>query len=102
MESGSVLNTLPDRRRSILGVGFNAMRDPDEELVRRVGAGDKRAAAELVRRHLPRMVGLARRMLGDAAEAEDVAQEVFLRVWKHAPRGSRARQNSKPGCTGSP
>lgn len=61
------------------------MRDPDEELVRRVGAGDRRAASELVRRHLPRMVGLARRMLGDAVEAEDVAQEVFLRVWKHAP-----------------
>lgn len=61
------------------------MRDPDEELVQRVGAGDKRAASELVRRHLPRMVGLGRRMLGDAAEAEDVAQEVFLRVWKHAP-----------------
>lgn len=61
------------------------MRDPDEDLVRRVGAGDRRAAGELVRRHLPRMVGLSRRMLGDAAEAEDVAQEVFLRVWKHAP-----------------
>jgi RNA polymerase sigma-70 factor (ECF subfamily) len=60
------------------------MRDPDEDLVRRIGAGDKRAAAELVRRHLPKMVGLGRRMLGDAAEAEDVAQEVFLRVWKHA------------------
>lgn len=74
----------PGGVRSILGVGVHAMRDPDEELVRRVGAGDKRAAAELVRRHLPRMVGLARRMLGDAAEAEDVAQEVFLRVWKHA------------------
>ena len=69
---------------AFLGVGFQAMRDPDEELVRRVGAGDKRAASELVRRHLPRMVGLARRMLGDPAEAEDVAQEVFLRVWKHA------------------
>jgi RNA polymerase sigma-70 factor, ECF subfamily len=69
---------------AILGVGFKAMRDPDEELVRRVGAGDKRAASEIVRRHLPRMVGLARRMLGDPAEAEDVAQEVFLRVWKHA------------------
>lgn len=66
------------------GVGFQAMRDPDEDLVRRVGTGDRRAAAEIVRRHLPRMVGLARRMLGDASEAEDVAQEVFLRVWKHA------------------
>lgn len=83
--SRSGLNLLPKRAAlQTLGVGFKAMRDPDEELVRRVGAGDKRAAAELVRRHLPRMVGLARRMLGDRAEAEDVAQEVFLRVWKHA------------------
>ena len=44
------------------------MRDPDEDLVRRVGAGDKRAAAELVRRHLPKMVGLARRMLGNQVQ----------------------------------
>ena len=57
------------------------MRDPDEDLVSRVGAGDSRAAAELVRRHLPRMVGLARRMLGDAAEAEDVAQEAFVEAF---------------------
>jgi RNA polymerase sigma-70 factor, ECF subfamily len=60
------------------------MRDPDEDLVRRVGGGDRRAAAEIVRRHLPRMVGLARRMLNDPAEAEDIAQEVFVRVWRHA------------------
>lgn len=62
------------------------MFDPDAEFVRKAGAGDQRAAETLVRRHLPRMVGLARRMLSDAAEAEDVAQEVFLRVWREAPR----------------
>lgn len=86
MVSGSILVRMPAvAAHRLWDFGADAMRDPDEDLVQRVGAGDKRAAAELVRRHLPKMVGLARRMLGDAAEAEDVGQEVFLRVWKHAP-----------------
>ncbi len=61
------------------------MHDPDADLVRRAGAGEPRAAEALVRRHLSRMTALARRMLSDPAEAEDVAQEVFLRVWRAAP-----------------
>lgn len=67
------------------------MKDPDEDLVRRIGAGDKLAASELTRRHLPKMVALASRMLGDRTEGEDVAQEVFLRVWKHAERWEPGR-----------
>lgn len=58
--------------------------DPDSELVAAVARGDHRAARHLVDRHLPRMVAVARRLLGSEVEAEDVAQEVFLRVWKHA------------------
>lgn len=58
--------------------------DPDEELVRRVGAGDPAAVQALVARKLPRILSLAARMLGDAAEAEDVAQETFVRIWRHA------------------
>jgi RNA polymerase sigma-70 factor (ECF subfamily) len=59
--------------------------DPDEDLVLRVGRGDQAAVQALVARKLPRMLALARRMLGDAVEAEDVAQEVFFRVWRQAP-----------------
>jgi RNA polymerase sigma factor (sigma-70 family) len=58
--------------------------DPDQALVARVAAGDQAAIQALVARKLPRMLALARRMLGDAGEAEDVAQEVFLRAWKQA------------------
>lgn len=59
--------------------------DPDEELVVRVGRGDPAAIQALMARKLPRMLQLARRMLNDAVEAEDVTQELFLRAWKQAP-----------------
>lgn len=60
--------------------------DPDEDLVRRVGRGEPAAIQAMVARKLPRMLALAQRMLGDAVEAEDVAQEAMLRAWKQAPR----------------
>jgi len=62
------------------------MDDSDEALMVRVARGDEPAYRTLTRRHLPAMLGLARRILGNAADAEDVAQEAMLRVWTHAPR----------------
>jgi len=62
------------------------MDDSDEALMARVARGDERAFQVLARRHLPAMLGLARRILRNAAEAEDVAQEALMRVWTHAPR----------------
>lgn len=63
-----------------------AMDDSDEALMARIARGDEQAFRLLSRRHMAAMVGLARRILGNAAEAEDVAQEAMLRVWTHAPR----------------
>ena len=68
--------------------GLALIVDPDEDLVRRVGQGDPAAIQAMVARKLPRMLALAQRMLDDAAEAEDVAQDAMLRAWKQAPRWS--------------
>ena len=53
-----------------------------ETLAAQAAAGDRRACRALVDRHLAALVRYANRMLGDAAEAEDVAQEAFLRLWR--------------------
>ena len=57
----------------------------DEALVVLYANGDPDAARLLAERLLPRVMGYAGRMLADRAEAEDVAQEAMLRLWKVAP-----------------
>jgi RNA polymerase sigma-70 factor (ECF subfamily) len=61
-------------------------RDPDAELLEQVGRHDPAGVRTLVARKLPRLLAVATRMLGDRMEAEDVAQEVFVRIWKQATR----------------
>lgn len=56
--------------------------DPDAALVERIGRGDAAATRLLVAAKLPRVLGLATRVLRDPAAAEDVAQEAFVRVWR--------------------
>lgn len=60
--------------------------DPDVELLARIGNNEPAAVNEMVTRKLPRLLALASRILGDADEAKDVAQETFLRIWRHAAR----------------
>lgn len=65
--------------------------DPDWQLLAAVAAGDGAAFTGLVERHQERLIRLCERVLGDREEARDAAQEVFLRVYRHAataePRG---------------
>ncbi len=58
--------------------------DPDAALLARFAAGDQSAARALTERLLPCTVRQAWRMLDDEAEAEDVAQEAMMRLWRQA------------------
>lgn len=68
----------PARRQAAPGV------DPDASLLARVGQGEEAAMRSLVAAKLPRIHALALRQLGRDAEADDVAQEAFLRAWRQA------------------
>ncbi len=65
---------------------FDAMDEvEDDALLVLFANGDFEAARELTRRLTPRVLAQAFRLLGDHAEAEDVAQEALMRLWKIAP-----------------
>src|SRR3989442_6999143 len=60
--------------------------DQDVVWMQRVAQGDTGAFERLIETHQARIVGTAAKMLGDDTDAEDVAQQVFIRVWKSAAR----------------
>jgi len=57
--------------------------DEDHTLLDRLAANDEAAFRQLVQRHIDRAFGLALRILGARADAEDVVQDTFLKVWIH-------------------
>jgi RNA polymerase sigma-70 factor, ECF subfamily len=58
----------------------------DHALMVKIGAGDHAAFRELVERHQNAVIGTVAKMLGNPTEAEDIAQQVFLRIWRNAKR----------------
>ena len=70
--------TCPNTSNSPLNSPLNS-----QELAARVSAGDRAAFAQLVQLHLPRTVAVAQRILMRRAEAEDVAQDVFIKYWQN-------------------
>src|SRR5262249_42421785 len=77
-------------RRGVGGTGQTsaqmALRDPDIRLMLGVRSGDADAFAELVDRYQHRIVAVMHHLLGSAEEAEDLAQEVFLRIYRSRKR----------------
>ncbi|MBK1789885.1 RNA polymerase sigma factor [Persicirhabdus sediminis] len=58
----------------------------DVALMLRVKDGDENAFAQLIERHQHAVVGTVAKMLGNSSESEDIAQQVFIRLWKSASR----------------
>lgn len=61
----------------------NIKKISDEKLAELYTDGNESAFAVLVERHIPAVCGFARKYVGDADKAEDVAQETFVKVWKN-------------------
>lgn len=62
-----------------------------EDLLTQVARGDQQAFAELYDRTAPRVLGLVKRVLVDHAQSEEVAQEIFLEIWKTAAKFEQGR-----------
>jgi RNA polymerase sigma-70 factor (ECF subfamily) len=65
--------------------------DEDKDLLDRLGVGDETAFRLLVARHIDRAYAIALRILGNAADAEDVVQDTMLKVWTHRGRWQHGR-----------
>lgn len=65
--------------------------DEDSELLHRLATGDEAAFRLLVERHIDRAYAIALRIVGNAADAEDVVQDTMLKIWSHRGRWQHGR-----------
>lgn len=77
-ESGMRTSKVPEQPAGKAGVGAPARRDAEVALVERCRRGDLGAFEELYRLHAGRLYSVALRLVGNAADAEDLLQEIFL------------------------
>lgn len=93
---------LPDARTRVVAravqtgvrvhpAGNERDRETDRALVGRMAAGDERAVQDLVARHGDALYALARSMLGEHADAEEVSADAFLQAWRTARTFDPAR-----------
>jgi RNA polymerase sigma-70 factor (ECF subfamily) len=67
------------------------MTDPDADLVRRIGSGDRAALGELYDRYASQALAVAVRVVEDRGTAEDVVHDAFVAVWQNARRFDTTR-----------
>ncbi len=65
-----------------------SQRDEVEELIARMAMGERAAFRSVYSRSSAKLFGVILRVLGDRAEAEDVLQEVYVKVWNNASTGT--------------
>lgn len=82
--TGATAERVPARPADDPALATDAMASDDALLVLYAN-GDPAAAAELMQRLAPRALGVAIRVLGSRAEAEDVTQDAMMRLWRMAP-----------------
>jgi RNA polymerase sigma-70 factor, ECF subfamily len=83
-ETARVLPTRPISGPTLVSARSTTPASNDAAWLTAVAGGDAAAFCSLVAAHLSHAVAIARVMLRDAAEAEDIAQEAFLRLWRNA------------------
>jgi RNA polymerase sigma-70 factor (ECF subfamily) len=67
------------------------VQDEDADLLTRLAGHDEAAFRQLVERHIDRAFGIALRLLGSSADAEDVVQDTMLKVWTHRGQWEHGR-----------
>jgi len=86
----SAVPSLPDRRE-VVATGDSAGVVTPEVLLQRTALGDEQAFEAVYDQFAARVLGLARRIVRNPSQAEEVTQEIFLEIWRRASRFDPAK-----------